>query len=202
MRTALALLALAAVPAALDAQGAAPGATMPRLSVPQQLAAAVLPLPVALRDGATVLGYADGATTLSTLRKGTGDMVCLAPAPGMPRFHVACYHQSMEPFMARGRSLRAAGVTARTALDSTRFAEAKAGKIALPSHPAALYSLTGNVDTYDVATNAARGAQTLFVVYVPNATSASTGLSRQPSKTPWLMDAGTPKAHIMFTPDM
>ena len=203
MRTAIALVALAVVPAIVQAQGAAANASaaMPRLSVQQQVAAAVLPLPAALRDGATVLGYADGATTLSTLRKGSGEMVCLAPAPGAPRFHVACYHQSMEPFMARGRSLRAEGVTGN-GIDSVRFAEAKAGRLALPAQPAALYSLTGNVGAYDAATNATSGARSLFVVYVPNATAASTGLSTQPSKTPWLMNAGTPKAHIMFTPDM
>ena len=196
------LAALVVAPAIVHAQGApAAAATMPRLSVQQQVAAAVLPLPAALRDGATVLGYADGATTLSTLRKGTGEMVCLAPAPGAQRFHVACYHQSLEPFMARGRELRASGVTGND-VDSARFADAKAGKLPLPTMPAALYSLTGKVEAYDAASNAANGARSLFVVYVPNATAASTGLSTQPSRTPWLMNAGTPKAHIMFTPDM
>ena len=199
MRTALALVVLVIAPAALQAQ-AAPAA-MPRLSIEQQVAAAVLPLPAALRDGATVMGYPDGATTLATIRRGSGDMVCLAPAPGAPRFHVACYHRSLEPFMARGRSLRAEGVTGN-GVDSARFAEAKAGTLALPSHPAALYSLTGNVAAYDAATNVATGARSLFVVYTPNATAASTGLSTLPSRTPWLMNAGTPKAHIMFTPDM
>ena len=194
------LLVLAVAPAAVKAQGAS-SATMPRLSVQQQVSAAVLPLPAALRDGATVLGYADGATTLSTLRKGTGDMVCLAPMPGAPRFHVACYHRSMEPFMARGRALRAAGVTG-AGIDSARFAEAASGKLSLPAGAAALYSLTGNVGSWDAASNTASGARSLFVVYVPNATAASTGLSTQPSRTPWLMNAGTPKAHIMFTPDM
>ena len=205
MRPSIAILiALVAVPAIVQAQAApaaaAQPATMPRLSVQQQVAAAVLPLPAPLRDGATVLGYADGATTLSTLRKGTGDMTCLAPAPGAPRFHVACYHQSLEAFMARGRELRASGVTG-DGVDSVRFAEARSGKIALPA-TAALYSLTGKVESYDAASNATNGARALFVVYVPNATAASTGLSTQPSRTPWLMGAGTPKAHIMFTPDM
>ena len=196
------LAALVVAPAIVHAQGApAAAATMPRLSVQQQVAAAVLPLPAPLRDGATVLGYADGATTLSTLRKGTGEMVCLAPAPAAQRFHVACYHQSLEPFMARGRALRASGVTG-DGVDSARFAEAKAGKLAMPAMPAALYSLTGKVESYDLASNATNGARALFVVYVPNATAASTGLSTQPSRTPWLMGAGTPKAHIMFTPDM
>ena len=36
-------------------------------------------------------------------------MACLANSPGVDRWHVACYHRSLEPFMARGHELRAAG---------------------------------------------------------------------------------------------
>jgi len=42
-----------------------------------------------------------------------------------------------------------------------------------------------------------------YSVYMPFATAASTGLPDQPNMNgPWLMDAGTPKAHIMFTATM
>ena len=76
----------------------------------EQISAAVLPLPADARAGATVLGYApDGKLTV--LRKGAGAMTCLADDPKQTTFHVACYHDSMEPFMARGRELRASGVT-------------------------------------------------------------------------------------------
>ena len=75
----------------------------------QQIAAAVLALPPGLRADATVLGYgADGK--LVKIRKGTGSMICLANDPKGEDFHVSCYHNSMEPFMARGRALRASGV--------------------------------------------------------------------------------------------
>ena len=165
----------------------------------EQIAAAVLPLPADARAAATVLGYGvDGK--LTTLRKGTGSMICLATDPKEPRFHVACYHESMEPFMARGRSLRASGVTG-TQVDTVRFREAKAGTLKVPNHPASLYSLTGG--TFDPATKTAPGARWLYVVYVPYATSASTGLSDKPQENaPWLMFPGTPKAHIMFVPRM
>jgi hypothetical protein len=115
---------------------------------------------------------------------------------------VACYHHSLEPFMARGRALRAQGITGEK-VDTVRFAEVKAGKIAMPAQPAALYSLTGPVGSYDPATNAITGARPLVVIYIPGATAASTGLSAKPQEgAPWIMFPGTPKAHIMLVPRM
>jgi len=165
----------------------------------EQITAARRPIPADARAGATVLGYAhDGKLTM--LRKGTGGMTCLADDPKQTQFHVACYHDSLEPFMLRGRELRASGVTG-TQVDSVRFREAKAGTLKMPSHPASLYSLTGG--TFDPKTGTATGARPLYVVYIPYATGATTGLSEKPQDNgPWIMFAGTPKAHIMFTPRM
>ncbi len=171
------------------------------LPVAAQIVAAVLPLPPEMRAGATVLGY-NSSTTLSVVRKGNNGMTCLAPDPKRADFHVACYHESMEPFMLRGRVLRAAG-TKGDSVDVIRFAEAKAGKIAMPKLPASLYSLTGKLGSFDVATGEAKDARRLFVVYVPYATAETTGLSTAPKAAePWLMFAGTPKAHIMFVASM
>ena len=104
--------------------------------------------------------------------------------------------------MARGRELRASGVIGDK-VDTVRFAEVRAGKLAMPSHPAALYQLFGPRDAFDAKTGTAPRAHSLFVVYLPGATAASTGLSTQPAQdAPWLMLPGTPKAHIMFQPKM
>ena len=170
--------------------------------VDQQIAAAVSVLPKDQRAGATVLGYqADGKLTL--LRKGTGDMTCLGHNPADKAFHVACYHNSMEPFMARGRELRATGVTGPQ-VDTVRFKEVREGKLAMPKTPAAMYQFFGG--TFDAATGEVKGAGALYVVYIPFATSQSTGLSANPSSAgpsvPWIMFPGTPKAHIMFSPKM
>lgn len=188
-------------PSLLRAQENTTPATAPSLTSEQQIAIAVLPLPVDMRVGATVLGYgADGK--LTTLRKGTGDMTCLAPNQTAQRFHVACYHNSLEPFMARGRALRTSGVTG-DGVDSARFREIRRGKLVMPRTPASLYSLTGDWSTLDAASLTTKGARSLFVIYVPFATPKSTGLSDKPARgTPWLMGAGTPKAHIMFVPEM
>src|SRR5919106_3205710 len=179
-------------PVILVAQQTSPAA--PLLTAEQQIAVAVLPLPMEMRAGATVLGYGSDSK-LVELRRGTGDMTCLAPNRTMPRFHVACYHRSLEPFMARGRALRASGVTGDS-VDSVRFAEARSGKLVMPREPASLYSLTGEWTTLDTSTLTSKGARPLFVVYIPFATAKTTGLSEKPARgTPWLMGAGTPKAH-------
>jgi hypothetical protein len=186
------------VTASATAQSA-PAPEIPPTS--EQVAAAVLPLPQEFRDSATVLGY-KAAGRLVTLREARGDFICLASDPRADRFHVACYHRSLEPFMARGRELRAGGTTGDQ-VDSVRFAEVKSGKLRMPAHPASLYSLTGPRGSYDPATNSVTGAGHLFVVYIPGATSSSTGLSARPQRgTPWIMFPGTPKAHIMFVPSM
>jgi hypothetical protein len=203
-RTLLVILAAALLgPPCVVAQSqpASPPSPTTPLSAEQQIAAAVLAAPETMRAGATVLGYApDGR--LERLRKGRGELVCLASDPKAERFHVACYHRALEPFMARGRALRAHGVTGDR-VDSVRFAEARAGKLRLPRHPAMLYSLTGPRDSFDPATGTAPKARPLFVVYIPYATAASTGLSAAPVEGgPWIMHPGTPKAHIMFAPRM
>jgi hypothetical protein len=170
-------------------------------SAAQQIAAAVLAAPKDMRDSATVLGYASDGH-LTTLRHGKGALVCLASDPKSDRFHVACYHRSLEPFMARGRALRANGVKGDK-VDSLRFAEVRSGKLAMPRHAAVLYSLTVPKDSFDSASGTAPKAQPLFVMYVPFATEKSMGLSTTPVEgAPWIMDPGTPKAHLMFEPKM
>lgn len=206
MRTAYAtwLTLLAAAAASAQTPSGAPAAASNGAVPPadQQIAAAVLPLPADMRANATVLGY-DVSGRFVTLRDGSGAMTCLASNPKMTQFHVACYHKSLEPFMARGRELRAQNQNiTREQVDSVRFLEARSGKLKLPKEPAALYSLTGG--SYDAAAKSASGARPLFVIYVPFATAESTGLSARPSGpgVPWIMGGGTPKAHIMFTPNM
>jgi hypothetical protein len=170
-------------------------------SVDARIAAAVSPLPEEFREGATVAERGAADARLITLREGDGPFICLASDPAGERFHVACYHRSLEPFMARGRELRAEGYQAE--VDSIRNAEIEAGDLRMPDHPAALYSLTGPVDAMDVHTGEVTGARHLYVVYVPFATGESTGLPTRPQpNAPWLMNPGTAKAHIMFMPEM
>ncbi len=192
MRTSAVVVAMSLVGCALGAQTPTPDA--------QQIAAAVLPLPASLREGAGVMGYRT-AGKLEVLRPARNGMQCLADAPSDDQFHVACYATSMEPFMARGRELRAAG-TKGTQVDTVRFAEIRRGTLRMPRTPAALYSLTGPKGDFDPASGTAPKSSALFVMYMPNATTATTGLPSVPGKGPWIMNAGTPRAHLMLTPDM
>jgi hypothetical protein len=106
--------------------------------------------------------------------------------------------------MARGRALRAAGVTGN-GVDSVRYAEIAGGKLAMPRQPAALYSLTledmAEINTTTGVITTQR--KPLYVVYISGATAEATGLPKTPAAgMPWIMFPGTPKAHIMFVPTM
>jgi hypothetical protein len=201
MRIFLPLLMLTAGAAAVSAQSVPAPASTPNAEY--QIASAISPLPQEFRATAQVLGYRAGTSGLVELRAGNGPFICLADDPNeQPRFHVACYHRTMEPFMLRGRELRAKGVSG-AAMDSLRNAEATAGKIKMPALPASLYSHTSTTSAFDLATGTTTGARALFVVYVPFATPETTGFVTRPAgNTPWLMNPGTPKAHIMFSPTM
>lgn len=192
------------VASAVGAQQASPSAaSAPSLILPpeQQIAAAISAAPAEMRADATVHGYATDGKFV-TLRQGKGDMVCLASNPKADRFHVACYHKTLEPFMARGRELRAQGV-ADQQVDTVRFKEIVESKLPMPRTATMLYTLTGPRGSFDPATGKVTGAQWLYVTYIPFATTATTGISSVPSRTqPWIMFPGTPKAHIMYTPGM
>ena len=195
---------MAAILAASACASALPAQTTSTMNVTAQIAAAVSPLPQEFREGATVLGYVGGTKGLTQLRAGSGAFVCLADDPSDQRFHVACYHNTLEAFMARGRALRANGVTGG-AVDSARFAEIKDGRLNMPKEPAALYSITLKPgEAADAETGAMPAtAKPLYVVYIAGATSESTGIPKTPAAgMPWIMFPGTPKAHIMFVPTM
>ena len=187
------LVSFVVVPAIAQAQKVAP--------VAEQLVSATLPLPKDMRDGAGVLGYKT-AEKLETLRPSKNGMICLANEPDAKQFHVACYHESMEPFMAAGRELRAKG-TQGPQVDTIRFAQVKSGKIKMPTQPASLYQLTGPLNDFNATTGLAPNSKPNYVVYIPFATSQTTGLSaKSEGGKPWIMYPGTPKAHIMITGSM
>jgi hypothetical protein len=194
LRTSLAVVAVAiGVAPLLHAQ------QTPVAPPAEQIAAAITPLPSELQGAAAVLGYSTDGKLVS-LRTGKNDMICLAPDPAAKGFHSACYHRAMEPFMARGRALRAQGIKGAQ-VDTVRFAEVKAGKLKVPTQPSMLYQIFGG--SFDAATGKVTGGQLLYVTYIPFATTATTGISSKPSdKSPWLMFPGTPKAHIMFSVGM
>ncbi|MFN7942258.1 MAG: hypothetical protein U0X73_11705 [Thermoanaerobaculia bacterium] len=183
----LAVPALAASPAAVPVPPAA-----------EQIAAAVLAAPEEWRAAAQVLGY-DASGKLVVLRAGANDFVCLADAPAEQGWSVACYPKSLEPFMRRGRELRAEGL-GDDQVTERRWKEADEGKLALPKGPATLYVLSGK--GFDAAAGRVVEPYLRYVVYIPYATPESTGLALRPVApgAPWLMFPGTAGAHIMINP--
>jgi hypothetical protein len=166
-------------------------------SAQAQIAGAVLAAPEELREGAAVLGY-DAQGARAQLREGKNEMICLATDPTKTTFNVACYHKDLEPFMARGRELLAQKVTGAER-NKIRFKEVEDGKLAMPKEPRTLYVLTGT--SFDAASGKVQESYLRWVIYVPFATTQSTGLSTKASEgAPWLMNPGTAGAHIMINP--
>jgi hypothetical protein len=175
--------------------GFAPAAEVPSAQV--QIAGAVLAAPAELREGAAVLGY-DAKGGRMKLREGRNEMICLATDPTKTAFNVACYHKDLEPFMARGRELLEQKVTGAKR-NEVRFKEVEDGKLLMPKEPRTLYVLTGT--SYDSAGGKVQDSYLRWVIYVPFATTQSTGLSTKGSDSaPWLMSPGTAGAHIMINP--
>jgi hypothetical protein len=100
--------------------------------------------------------------------------------------------------MARGRELLAQKVTGAER-NKIRFKEVEDGKLAMPKEPQTLYVLTGT--SFDAASGKVQDPYLRWVIYVPFATTQSTGLSTKASESgPWLMSPGTAGAHIMISP--
>ena len=139
LRTARTLVPVIAATIVLGAQDLA--AQVPSSAV--QIAGALQAAPIIDRAGAKVLGFqADGS--LTTLREGSNELVCLADDPNREGWGTACYHESLDPYMARGRELRGEGVTDAGELAQRRWDEADAGTLSMPEDPATLYVLTGD----------------------------------------------------------
>lgn len=164
----------------------------------EQIKAAVSAAPESMQEEATIMGY-NKKGDLVVLREGSNSLICVADNPKQSNFHVSCYHKDLQPFMARGRDLRDQGFS-RKKVDSLRREEIEAGTLKMPRKPMALYSLTGSKDAFNYETGLVRSAKPLYVIYIPYATKASTGLSKKPASkgAPWIMEPGTPWTHIMI----
>lgn len=165
-----------------------------------QVKSAVLAAPSDKQADATVYGYnANGELVL--LRKGTNEMICLADDPNQKGFSTSCYHQDLEPFMTRGRELRKAGKSAQEIFDS-REQEVKSGKLIMPKQPSTLFVYGAPEENFNLTTGEVKEGYLRYVVYIPYATSESTGLPLKPDAPamPWIMHPGTHGAHIMINP--
>ena len=163
------------------------------------IATALMAAPKESRSGCKVIGY-NMAGEFETLREGDNEFIVLVDNPIRDGFNAACYHKDLEPFMARGRALRAEGKTGKE-IFAIREAEMKSGQIKI-TPGSTLHIYYGAKTVYDPETSKVEGAQLRYVVYMPWATSESTGLPETPKAPnhPWIMNPGTHRAHIMISP--
>lgn len=167
-----------------------------------QIKIALQAAPADQREGAKVLGYNEQGE-LVTLREGdaSAQLICLAPDYKLSVLYAYAYPKNLEPFMARGRELIAAGK--RKQRDEIREAEFKAGKLSIPQTATILYGYWGPLANLDNNTGEIANAKRRYVIYMPYAKAADIGLSNKAGLPgiPWLMDEGSYKAHIMINPE-
>ena len=161
-----------------------------------QIKTALMAVPQDYRESATMYGY-DPRGKLVTLKEGSNAYIALADNPDNENFSTAAYHRDLEPFMARGRELRAQGKEADEVF-KIREEEVRSGKLSMPDK-ATLCVFSGTVDP---ETGEIGNPYVRYVFYMPFATGESTGLPTTPTPPghAWLMDPGTHRAHIMITP--
>jgi len=194
------IIAVATVCSGCNSKKDSPAAKNELPSAAIQIKTALLAAPQEKRDSCTVLGYSPDKQ-LIVLRQGTNEMICLADNPDEPEFSVACYVKDLEPFMKRGRELRKQGIKDQQLIDQ-REKEAIAGTLQMPKQPAALYVYSADEKDFNPATGDVKNGYLRYVIYIPYATAASTGLrEKQTAKgMPWIRYPGKPGAHIMINP--
>lgn len=165
-----------------------------------QIKLALLAAPPEKRDSCAVYGY-DADKHLVEIRKGTNELICLATNPNDTAFSVACYNKDLEPFMQSGRELRKKGITGQQLFED-RGKEVKDGTLQMPKGPSALYVYTADSKNVDHTTGVVKNGYMRYVLYIPFATAATTGLPTNQSAPgmPWIMDPGTYRAHVMIDP--
>jgi hypothetical protein len=165
----------------------------------QAIAAAVLPLPGALRSEAGVVRV-NAAGQPEPLRTGTNGMICIADRPGDAQFDVRCYRESFIHVVYRTFQLGANVASPKVG------AEIAAGHLKLSNEPTAGFRCLGPASSYDPATNAITGeGQCWESVHFPFRTAREVGfpeMSEVPENlrrtVPYVMGSGTYWSHVMI----
>ena len=163
------------------------------------IAAAVLPLPEAMRSGAAVVRL-DANLQPVFLRKSTNGMVCITDRPGDTTFDARCYHESFIPAVYRAFQLGYSVAGPKVE------AEIKAGKLQITNQPTAGYRCLGPSSGYDPKTNSISAQIECWQsIHFPFRTAAEIGLPNeaevsvdQRSMIPYVMASGSYWAHVMI----
>jgi hypothetical protein len=165
----------------------------------QVIAAAVLPLPSALRSSAGVVRV-DAAGQPELLRNGTNGMICIADKPYDAQFDVRCYRESFIHVVYRTFQLGANVSSPKVG------AEIAAGQLKLTNEPTAGFRCLGPASSYDPAMNSLTGEGRCWEsVHFPFRTARDVGfpdMSEVPENlrraVPYVMASGTYWSHVMI----
>ena len=165
-----------------------------------QIKSALWAAPEAAREGAHVYGF-DKDGKFVTLREGTNNFIVRSDDPNKEGFEIVCYPKDVEPFMARGRALKAEGKS-RGQIFDIREKEMMNGSLQKPGYGSTLQIYRGADAKYNPETGKVEGGEYRYVIYTPRATAQTTGLPEKPNGAghPWVMFPGLYRAHIMITP--
>ncbi|MFY0591999.1 hypothetical protein [Roseivirga sp.] len=167
-----------------------------------QIKSAMWAAPEAAREGAHVYGF-DKDGSFVTLREGTNNFIVRSDDPNKEGFEIVCYPKDVEPFMARGRELKAEGKS-RGEIFDIREKEMMNGTLQKPGYGSTLQIYRGADARYNPESGKVEGGEYRYVIYTPLATAKTTGLPEKPNGAghPWVMFPGLYRAHIMITPPM
>jgi len=172
----------------------------------QAIAAAVLPLPPQLRDGAAVVHF-DPSYNPVTLRNGSNALVCIADRPGDDVFDVRCYNKDFIEVVYRSFQLGGSG-TSGPRVTETIERELKEGTLKMTLAPTFGYRMLGPVSAFSAATPSV-GAEirSWQSVHVPYKTTSELGVidmsaipqdQRTTIPMPYTMASGTYWSHVMI----
>lgn len=164
----------------------------------EQIAAAVLPLPEALRSGAGVRGFSPTMERV-TLRAASNSIVCSADRPGDAAFDVRCYNAEFLVVIDFSRSLYQGGLS-DSAVEARIKAAIDSGRLNMPDQPTAGYRMLGPIAGYDARTNSASADIDKWQsVHFPYRCAEEVGFPISEEGTmPYVMASGTWWSHVMI----
>jgi hypothetical protein len=180
---------------------AALAAALPQAGGDVPLESATLPLPTALRDGASIVSL-DTDANVTVLRESDGVMVCMADPPGDDIFDARCYHREFITYIYRIRQLRALGVEG-DAIDPQISEEMEAGMLHVTMAPTAGYRMYGPLTAITEDGTAWTDEMDRWQsLHIPHAIAENMGVITEPEgDMPYVMDSGNRWSHVMIVHD-
>jgi hypothetical protein len=158
------------------------------MSKDEQIKTATSALPMAMRDGATVISY-DSKGLPETLRQGNDHIFC-ANLSTATSFSVSCRGDALRAASDFSAKEKAEGKDAKAISADTDAAYAS-GKLTRAPVGTMIYGRSGKTEA---------DAHSMWVVLMPNVKGEDLGLPtmRVNASSPWMMRSGTAGAHIMM----